>query len=444
MSAQEQMMQIGDTLAGRYRIVGQGNPQDIGTSYRAYDSHHDRLVVVLVLASRYASGEDVLERLDKSQQAVGDLAVPALVPIEDAGVVAGQLYLVRALADGYPLAELLARIGPLPSDAAVQIAIHLCDALAPAHRAGLVHGSLSPHCVLVQDDGLVLVTDVGLLPALRPASAVPGRPWGRAPYLSPEQAAGESVHLSSDVYVIGSLLYEMLAGRPPFRAQDETVLAMRHLRQDPPSLQMLVPDVPPRLAQIVHKALAKEPASRYRNAGQLGHILRAQLGPTPALAAFGPEEPALVAPSLEKPDLAAPQPAPRREQLIVPAPPLAQTYEPGPEFEGWPEEPAGKDWLMVVLIVAALIAVLGLIPLWRTVYRRYATPPPTPLPALYQPFHEDLAWPPPQSDGTANETNAEAKLDDFGLVWYNLLVADHPVLWPAIDGVSTKERGSPG
>jgi hypothetical protein len=416
MDTEEKTIQIGDALGGRYRVVSEGVPQDIGTLYKAYDSRQERLVAILVLSPRFASSGDVLERLTESQQAVAGLGSSELVPVDDAGGVDGQLYLVRRLVDGHPLADLLARIGPLSLDAAVQIATRLCDALAPAHRAGLVHGSLSPYSVLVRDDGQVLVTDVGLLPAWQPPSALPGRPWGRVPYLSPEQAAGEIVHPASDVYVVGSLLYEMLAGRPPFHARDEAVLAMRHLRQAPPSLQVLVPDVPLALVQIVDKALAKEPAARYRNAGQLASILRSQLGPERA-------EPAVA------------RPAPRRERLVVPAPPIDQFDVPGAGFEDWSEEPAGVDWLMIALVVAALIAVLGLIPLWRTVYRHYAPPSLTPMPALVPSSPGEWTWLSPQPGDLASGTKVWVKLDDFGLAWYNLLMAGRPLRTTVDKGV---------
>jgi serine/threonine protein kinase len=179
------------------------------------------------------------------------------------------------------------------------------------------------------------------------------------------------------VYAIGCLLYEMLTGRPPFRAGDEMVLALQHLRQEPPSLQVLVPHAPPALAQIVHKALAKEPSARYRNAGQLAQILRSQLG-------FQP-------PSLQ-PEALPPPAFPVRQRLVVPPPPTPspadvwssremysfEDDEGGLEYPSdWSEGQPGKvDWIMIGLVIAALIAVLGLIPLWRTVYQRYAAPPP--------------------------------------------------------------------
>jgi serine/threonine protein kinase len=334
---------------------------------------------VLLVARRFGSGLGALERLLGANQAVADLTQPTLAPLEHAGLLDGQVYLVRSHEEGQTLYEVLASAGSLDMGAAVEIAIGLCEALAPAHQAGLVHGSLSPYCVLVGDDAHVHVTDTGLLPALQPVPAPADRPWGRFPYLTPEQAASEDVQPASDVYAIGSLLYHMLAGRPPFRSSDEGVLVLQHLRHDPPSLQVLVHDIPPSLAQIVHKALAKEPAARYRNAGQLAHILRSLV--VPELATLMQE-------------MAAPQPVPERERLVVPPPP-AVSYRPDERYEPveayyWHEESEGMDWLLVGLIIAALIAVLGLIPLWRTVYDRYALPSPVPAPGSQHPIGPEI------------------------------------------------------
>jgi serine/threonine protein kinase len=376
MSAQEETLQAGQILESRYRIISEGMPQDIGTQYKAYDMQLDRLAAVLVLDRRFGTGAESRERLSGVQQALTDLTEPALLSTEQIDAVDGRLCLVRNHVEGRALADLLQRAGSLKTRAALEIVVRLCDALGPAHRAGLVHGGLSPHCVFVEDDGRVTVTDTGLIPALRPDPVTPGQPWGRLPYVSPEQAAGEEIHPASDVYTIGLLMYEMLAGRPPFRAGDDTVLLLQHLRYDPPSLQVLVPDVPLPLAQIVHKALAKEPAARYRNAGQLAHILRSQLG--------------LQTPTMP-PEAVEPRRGETREQLVVSAPPLPApahstqgTYELSLEAGYRTEESAGVDWLMVGLLIAALIAVLGLIPLWRSVYRRYATPPLAPTPTSYR------------------------------------------------------------
>jgi serine/threonine protein kinase len=350
----QEILQPGTTLEGRYRLVSEAAPQDLGSLYRGYDTVDDQLVMILVLPFQVAAGSEVLGQLSRVQRAVAALGEPALVGYEYGGVAEGRLYLVRRQVEGRPLADLLAG-GPLDPSTAATITIALSGLVAILHRAGMVHGSLCPHCVYVDSSGagpLVFVTDCGLLPALREVQAPPGRPWGRAPYLSPEQAAGEEIHPASDVYVIGSLLYAMLAGRPPFRASDETVLVVQHLRQEPPALDALRPDLSPALVQIVHKALAKEPAARYRNAGQLAEILTSQVA--------------------AQADVGAPPRAPH-PHMRVPAP------QAGPGLFGAREPQVsrygdGIDWVMIALVIAALLAMLGLVRLWRAVYERY-TPP---------------------------------------------------------------------
>jgi hypothetical protein len=422
----EQMLSIGTILDGRYRAVSQGAPWDIGTIYRAYDMQHDELAVVLLLDRRFGTGVEAVDRLGMVNEAVSDLIQPSLIPFDQIGLIDGQLYLARSHVEAQTLADLIAGSGPLGIDAAVKIAIRLCDGLAPAHRAGLVHGSLSPHSVLLGADGQVAVTDAGLFPALRPAHGPSGQPWGRPPYLSPEQAAGEDAHPTSDVYVLGSLLYEMLSGKPPFQAVDMTSLALQHLRQEPVPLQALVSHIPFPLAQIVHKALAKEPAARYRNAGQLAHILRSQVGRG-------------VAPPVTAPATSAPGPAGQR--LVVPPPPAAYpppSYYPGAETGYEVEEPGGVDWLLIGLIIAAMMAVLGLIPLWRTVYRRYTIPPMESVPGSYHRLEDltDLSETYPgfhlasvrafgrirgrsNLDVAVTRVRPARELDESGLVWYN-------------------------
>jgi hypothetical protein len=414
MSVQGKMLQIGMVLEGRYRLISEGTSQDLGMTYKAYDMQHDRLVVVLVLASRFRGGAQVWDHLGRSQQGVTNLAQPGLIPFEHIGLVDGHVYLVRSHVEGQSLADLIARVGQLEIGAAVEIAVHLCEALAQAHRLGLVHGGLSPHSVLVRDDGRIAVTDTGLLPALRSASTPPGQPWGRFPYISPEQAAGEDVHPASDVYAIGSLLYEMLTGRPPFRTRDQTTLVLQHLRHEPPSLQILVPEVPLSLAQIVHKALAKEPAARYRNAGQLAHILSSQVGLRPASRKA---EPVASRHARAKGHLLVS--APPSPSYPAPAKPMGEVHPAGAEADEWDEDRAGVDWLMIALVVAALVAVLGLVPLWRAVYRRYAVPPPAPTPISHHLPDGDALLARSCYGHQESRATGRTELDDFRLVCYN-------------------------
>jgi serine/threonine protein kinase len=432
MTEEVQTLAANTILDDRYRLISGGDSQDLGTHYRAYDVQEGHRVNLLVLAKSWGRGHEGLERLQNLQRHVRSLDAPALVPIEDMGLLGEQVYLVRAASPDPSLADLLAQRGRLEVGLAVWIAVRLCNALAPAHRAGLVHGSLSSQSILIsQSSGAdpstgvsVHLLDTGVLPALKEISATMGKPWGRPPYLSPEQAVGAPVHPSTDLYVIGSLLYEMLAGRPPFRSSDDAVLALQHLRQEPPALGILVPDLPPALDQIVRKAMAKEPAARYRNAGQLAQILRTQVAaklPPPPLQA-PPASSALAAVGIQ-------------ERLVVPPPPaptMTSTWSSGdlsqiePQDE-WTRESAssGIDWTMVALFIAALLAVLGLIPLWRAVYRRYAAPPPILAPGASYHFEWEEAPQPVAAQSSGGEIQEQAELGASGLVWYNPVPGNH-------------------
>ncbi len=366
MSGREGFLEPGRTLAGRYRLVSAGTVEDLFVVYDARDSVEDRPVTVLALPPGLLSGSEALRHLIDLQVMVADLGLPGLVPYEHAGIVAGQPYLVRPSLLQRSLAQLLARGAPLEATTALEIALCLCETLAPLHRHGLVHGSLSPYSVFAGKatqpgagarEWSVSVVDIGLLPVLYDPNVPGRRAWGRSPYFSPEQAAGSPARPSSDVYVVASLLYCMLSGRPPFRGSDPAMVALQHERQEPPSLEILVPGISPRLAGVVANALEKEPANRYRNAGQMAHVLRGLWAET-LRGRPAPAEPA------------------GRDQLVVPPPPAPtdESLAPGQQ------EPAMANCLTVLLLILALVAVLGLIPLWQTLYRRYSAPPPLPTP----------------------------------------------------------------
>ena len=385
--------------------------QDLGKAYTAYDLQVHRLVNLLEVDECWGSGQEALNRLRMVQQSVATLSAPGLIPYEHTGLVDGQVYLVHTQIEGQTLAELLARNGRLDAETAVGITIQLCEALDPVHQAGLTHGSLSPHCVVLKEPAAaadpsaaeILVLDTGLLPALRPTDTPEQEMWGRLPYISPEQASGQEVQPASDVYVIGALLYEMLRGRPPFRLSDKETLKYQLQNQVP--LQLVDPNIPQALAEIVQSALAKEPTARYRNAGQLAQTLRAQVGPPP------PKE------SLSVP--APPVPP------VSPAPPAGDTrfstdLHDVERAGAWEPEQEGVDWLMIALLVIALIAVLGLIPLWRAVYDRYVT---TPADSSLVPhrLEADLAPILLGDNYRGCQPERGAELDEWVVVWYNTM-----------------------
>jgi len=426
--SEQNALAIGTVIGDRYRLISEGSPRDIGVAYRAYDLQEDRLVDLVMVAAHWGGGQEALDRLRYAAQRLAGLSAPSLLPYDRTGLAGEQVYLIRPHVAGQTLADVLASHGRLDQETAVEVTIQLCEALAPAHRAGLTHGSLSTHSVVLRqtqatDGGRAmetLVLDTGLFPALHTPDRSDDRPWGRSPYISPEQASGQDVHPPSDVYVIGALLYEMLIGRPPFRAADETVLALQHLHQEPPSLQIMDTSIPRPLAQIVYRTLAKEPSARYRNAGQLAQILRAQLVPQP--------EPK---PELEPEPELGPEPEPEYEEILLVPPPPAPTgsdtwsstnlYD----LEGdkaWGQPSAGVDWVLIALLVAALIAVLGLMPLWSAVYSRYASATigalDTPPQIGAEPVHILTS-----ADRMDSLSERGAELDARAVVWYNAVLS---------------------
>jgi serine/threonine protein kinase len=418
MSVGEQSLQVGQLLDGRYLIVSGETVQDIWAAYKAYDMELDRLVVIHLLSSHFKGDTEALERVALSDEVVSSLMQPERLPFDGSGLVGERLYLVRSHAEGETLSELFARAGSIETDEAVEIATRLSELLAPFHRAGLHHGNLSPHSVMVAENGRVSLLDAGLMPTLWAGSTPPDQSWRRLPYLSPEQAAGEAVLPASDVYSLGLLLYEMLSGRPPFRSSDPTKLALQYLRQEPVPLQTLAPNVPLPLALIVHKALAKEPSARYRNAGQLAHILRSQ-----AENQLAPSVPGLVArgPAL-RPGLVSSRPGPSASALLPERVERSQ-----PQAYAWIEEPSGTDWLMIGLIIAALVAILGLIPLWRAVYRRYSAPQPATTPLSYHLPGGCDSLRSSRNIEPASQVSANIKLEDLRLVWYNCVLSKQSV-----------------
>jgi hypothetical protein len=194
---------------------------------------------------------------------------------------------------------------------------------------------------------------------------------------------------------------------------------------------VLVPGLPPLLDQIVRRTMAKEPATRYRNAGQLAQILRTQVA-----ASLPPPRPA------EASALGAPPPTHAPERLVVPPPPaptMATTWSPDDPYqveqhEEWSEESTGIDWMMIALFIAALLAVLGLIPLWRAVYRRYAAPPPVPAAGTSYHFDWEASLEPRAAPRSTVEIWEQTELGTCGHVWYNLSLRNGKLSPPASRG----------
>jgi len=275
---------IGDVIAGRYdlqEVVGTGG---MSTVYRAHDRLLERTVALKVLHPHYGIDTEHAQRFRHEARAVAQLSHPNIVTVIDRGESGERQYIVFEYVDGENLKQLSGRRGPLPVREALDLTLQIAGGLAFAHAHGIVHRDVKPQNVLVDADGRAQVTDFGIARSLDSelGMTLTGTVLGTSDYLSPEQASGTPVTAATDVYSLGVVLFELLTGEVPFPGDNVVAVAMRHLYERPPNLCERRPDVPPRLAAAVERALAKEPAQRFASMDAFAVELRSCLDEPPA------------------------------------------------------------------------------------------------------------------------------------------------------------------
>jgi serine/threonine-protein kinase len=269
-------------LLGPYRLVRQIGSGGMGVVYEAEDTRLGRRVAVKVLPPDYGRDPRAKQRFVREARTASALDHPNLCTVYDIGDSDGRLFLVLAFYEGETLRERLRR-GPLPSAEARAVAVQVARGLARAHEVGITHRDIKPANVMLTLRGEAKVLDFGIA-KLAGDVTLTGGAWGTPAYMSPEQARGQPVDGRSDVWALGVLLYEMLAGRRPFEGDDAQVVLSAVLTQEPEPLTRLRPEVPPDLARAVTKALAKDPAHRYTSAGEM--LADLESGTVPAALSF--------------------------------------------------------------------------------------------------------------------------------------------------------------
>jgi serine/threonine-protein kinase len=279
------------TLAGRYRLEQRIAVGGMGEVWLARDDVLDRSVAVKLLKPEYVADPHFLDRFRNEAKHTAALSHPGIANVFDYGEAGDSAFLVMELVDGEPLSALLARQHRLAPAQALDIVGQAALALHAAHTGGVIHRDVKPGNLLVRPDGVVKVTDFGIARAIDAAPVTQtGLVVGTAAYLSPEQAAGKPVTPASDVYALGLVAYECLAGTRAFDGDSAVSVAMAQLHQEPPALPR---DVPPVVAAFVMRALEKDPARRQPDAGDFGRTALAlattlRAGETPSVAAAGP------------------------------------------------------------------------------------------------------------------------------------------------------------
>ncbi|MDQ6817053.1 MAG: serine/threonine protein kinase, partial [Actinomycetota bacterium] len=260
----------GCALNDRYELdelIGEGA---FGRVYKGLDRRLARAVAVKVIKPWWSEDPEWVRRFERETQLLARVDDPGIVQIFDVGHAPEGLYYVAELVDGESLASRLRR-GPMDPWEGCEIAEQLCRALAHAHAQNIVHRDVKPANVLISARGRVKVGDFGVA-HLADASSDGASTMivGTPRYMAPEQGQGHPATPATDVYSVGVILYEMLAGHPPFPGSSPVELALRHVQDPPPPLG---PDTPATLRSIVERALAKDPAERFADAGAMARAL---------------------------------------------------------------------------------------------------------------------------------------------------------------------------
>jgi len=261
---------LGTSLNGRYRLEARIAAGGMSTVYRALDETLERQVAVKLMNREVASDSDQLERFRREARAVAQLSHPHIVGVIDAGEDDSRPYIVLEYVEGETLKERIRRLGRLPITEAVAYSIEIARALGAAHSRHIVHRDVKPQNVLIDHEGSAKVTDFGIARTLEEDGlTADGRVLGTTDYVSPEQALGQHVTGQSDLYSLGVVLYEMLTGEVPFKGESQVAVAMKHVRETIPDVQLSRPEVSAALAGVLETATAKRLDERYADDAEL-------------------------------------------------------------------------------------------------------------------------------------------------------------------------------
>lgn len=273
-------------VGGRYELGDQIARGGTAQVFLARDLLLGRPVALKVLFSELSTDSAFVERFRREAQAAANLSHPNIVPVFDWGETDSTYFIVMEYVDGEALSSIIRTQAPLNPAQAASVASDIAKALAYAHRRGVVHRDVKPGNVLITADGQVKVTDFGIARAVGTDEQITqtGLVMGTATYFSPEQAQGLGVDGRSDIYALGVVLYEMVAGRPPFVGESPVAIAYQHVREHPEPPSAYNPKVPRALEAIILKATAKLPKERYDNAEEFRADLERFLRGQPVVA----------------------------------------------------------------------------------------------------------------------------------------------------------------
>lgn len=261
---------VGKIFAGRYELIDRIAEGGMARVYRGRDLLLKRTVAVKVLKDQMTGDAAFVRRFEREAQSVAALSHPHIVNIYDVGEEDGTYYMVMEYVDGKNLKEYIREKGRLSTHEAIRITRQIAEALEQAHSAGVVHRDIKPQNILFSREGKVKVTDFGIAIAGDGVTVTVGDEIiGTVQYISPEQARGGIAGKQSDLYSLGIVLYEMVTGKVPFSGESPVAVAMKHIQEQIVPPRLIVDSIPESLEQIILKAVEKDAADRYTNAGEL-------------------------------------------------------------------------------------------------------------------------------------------------------------------------------
>ena len=276
----------------RYEVEARIGAGGMAEVWRGHDRVLNRTVAIKTLLPQFANDGSFVDRFKREAQAAARLNHPGIVSVYDSGTDDHTPYIVMQYIEGRTLADYLAAGKTLPPMQAAQIAQGIAEAIGAAHAQGVIHRDIKPANIMVTREGKVLVMDFGIARMIAGPETAPqtAAVLGTASYLSPEQAQGQAVDARTDIYSLGVVLYEMLAGRPPFTGDSPMAIAYKQVNATPPPPSSINPEVTPELDAVVMRALSKNPANRYQSGAEFaedlerartgGHVLATPLLPT--------------------------------------------------------------------------------------------------------------------------------------------------------------------
>ncbi|RME98096.1 MAG: serine/threonine protein kinase, partial [Chloroflexi bacterium] len=271
---------IGHTISGRYKIeslLGQGGMSSV---YKATDPNLRRTVAVKLIHPHLSSDEQFVRRFEQEAAAVAQLRHPNIIQVFDFNHDGDVYYMVLEFIPGETLQDRLKSLNDSNRQFeladTVKIMATICDAVAYAHDKGMIHRDLKPANVMLNPNGQPVLMDFGVAKMLGTAQhTATGAIIGTAKYMSPEQARGERPDARTDIYSLGVMLFEMITGAAPFDDESTVSILMKHVTEEPPDINQIKADIPPGLAAVVKRALAKDRNDRYQSAAEMAAALRA-------------------------------------------------------------------------------------------------------------------------------------------------------------------------